>query len=472
MIRAEVAISSSLPHGWCEATLEQISELIFGQSPPSSTYNGVRQGLPFYQGKLDFGEIYPTPRKWCTSPQKIAEKGDVLISIRAPVGPTNLCPEKSCIGRDLAAIRPLGGISPKFVLYLLRANERVIAGKGIGTTISGITSPLLRKFSFWLPPLNEQKRIVSKIEELFTKLDAGIEYLKKARIELKRYKQSVLKAGFEGRLTQNWREQHKTEIESDGQILEQFLTEKCKDRKLSEETQVELPIKWRWVKIGLACQELIGGGTPSRERPEYFGGSIVWLTPTEIDKESIHVIQDSKEKLTESGFDNSSVRIIPRGSVLLSSRATIGSVAIAGCELTTNQGFASFVCSSVLHNFYLAYWLWANKDMLQNSAKGTTFKEISKTMLRAISIPVPPLCEQLEIARELDRVFILCEHIDEAIEKDLGASSILRQSILNWAFQGRLVPQNPDDEPARSLLVRIMEQRSRLAVKSVEAEAG
>ncbi len=110
---------SNSPKGWLLTNLESISEIILGQSPPSSTYNENGEGLPFYQGKLEFGEIYPIPQKWCSSPKKIAEKGDVLISVRAPVGPTNVCPGKSCIGRGFAAIRGIGGISPFFILYLI-----------------------------------------------------------------------------------------------------------------------------------------------------------------------------------------------------------------------------------------------------------------------------------------------------------------------------------------------------------------
>ena len=203
----------NLPEGWIYTTLEQISEIILGQSPPSSTYNIDGKGLPFYQGKLEFGETYPTPRKWCTAPKKIAETGDVLISVRAPVGPTNICPEKSCVGRGLSAIRGLGGIEPLFILYLMRTFEDEIAGKGTGTTFNAITGNQLKTFEIPLPPLPEQHRIVAKIEELFTKLDAGIDALHKVQAQLKRYRQSVLKAAFEGRLTETWRAEHRDEIE-------------------------------------------------------------------------------------------------------------------------------------------------------------------------------------------------------------------------------------------------------------------
>ena len=147
--------SNDLPRGWVRTTLEEISEIIPGQSLPSSTYNTDGKGLPFYQGKLEFGKRYPTPRKWCTAPKKIAEKGDVFISIRAPVGPTNLCPEKSAVGRGLAAIHGLGGIESFFILYLMRRFENEIASKGTGTTFDAITRSQLKTFGIPLPPLAE-----------------------------------------------------------------------------------------------------------------------------------------------------------------------------------------------------------------------------------------------------------------------------------------------------------------------------
>ena len=189
-----------LPDSWVWTTLEEISEIILGQSPPSSTYNTDGDGLPFYQGKLEFGKLYPTPRKWCTAPKKISEKGDVFISIRAPVGPTNLCPEKSAVGRGLAAIRGLNGIQPFFILYLLRRFENEIANKGTGTTFNAITGNQLKIFQIPLPPLAEQEQIVSELErhlsvadEIETTLDAE---LKRAE----RLRQSILKQTFSGKL--------------------------------------------------------------------------------------------------------------------------------------------------------------------------------------------------------------------------------------------------------------------------------
>ena len=189
-----------LPGGWVWTTLEGISEIILGQSPPSTTYNTDGEGLPFYQGKLEFGKLYPTPRKWCTTPKKIAEKGDVFISIRAPVGPTNICLEKSALGRGLAAIRGLNGIQPFFILYLMRRFENEIASKGTGTTFNAITGNQLKTFQIPLPPLAEQEQIVSELERHLSVTDA-IEATLDAEIKrAERLGQSILKQAFSGKL--------------------------------------------------------------------------------------------------------------------------------------------------------------------------------------------------------------------------------------------------------------------------------
>ena len=189
-----------LPDSWVWTTLEEISEIILGQSPPSSTYNTDRDGLPFYQGKLEFGKLYPTPRKWCTTPKKIAKKGDVFISIRAPVGPTNLCPEDSAVGRGLAAIRPLHGIQSFFVLYLMRRFENEIASRGTGTTFKAITGNQLKTFQIPLPSLTEQEQIVAELEHYLSIADEVEATLDEELKRAERLRRSILKHAFSGKL--------------------------------------------------------------------------------------------------------------------------------------------------------------------------------------------------------------------------------------------------------------------------------
>jgi type I restriction enzyme, S subunit len=183
---------------WMLRSLDEACEIILGQSPPSDTYNTEGIGLPFFQGKAEFGEIYPTPVKWCTKPMKIAKKNDILISVRAPVGPTNLCREESCIGRGLAAIRPRNEMLSKFFLYYLRHIENT--WETTGTTFSAITGSVLRKRRIPLPSLSVQHQIVAEVERRLS-LDKQAELAVEAGLKRAvRLRQAILNYAFEGRL--------------------------------------------------------------------------------------------------------------------------------------------------------------------------------------------------------------------------------------------------------------------------------
>ena len=236
---------------------------------------------------------------------------------------------------------------------------------------------------------------------------------------------------------------------------------KHKDDKELEFENEGLPKGWVRTKIQ-NTSELIGGGTPSRKNSEYFNGEINWLTPTEIPKYSITKISNSREKITELGLQKSSARLIPAEAVLFTSRASIGYVAIAGDTVTTNQGFASFVCNSLMFNYYLAYWLWGNKTILEANATGTTFKEIPKSKLKELIIPLPPLNEQKRIVTKIESIFSQIDAAKEKLERlalqmssASGSLAQLKSSVLKQAFEGRLVSQDPNDESAEILLKKI-----------------
>lgn len=221
-------MTSFLPVNWEDSALEEIANIIQGQSPPGSSYNNQGMGLPFFQGKAEFGDLYPTIVKWCTLPKKEAYPDDILISIRAPVGPTNLANVHCAIGRGLAAIRPMGTIPSKFILYYFRYSNAVLSEQATGSTFKAISGKQLREFPVLLPPLGEQHRIVNKIELLFSELDKGVSELKKAREMLASYRQSLLKAAFEGRLTEKWRKDHAGELEPANQLLARIKAEREK----------------------------------------------------------------------------------------------------------------------------------------------------------------------------------------------------------------------------------------------------
>ena len=142
-------------------SLGEVATVISGQSPPGESYNEDGVGLPFFQGKADFTEIYPIARKWCTAPRKIAESGDILMSVRAPVGPTNIARERCCIGRGLAAIRPDESVALRdFVHWVLRSLEPDLSAKGQGSTFTAIGKRDILSLKIPLHPIYEQRRIV------------------------------------------------------------------------------------------------------------------------------------------------------------------------------------------------------------------------------------------------------------------------------------------------------------------------
>ncbi|MDD5581074.1 MAG: restriction endonuclease subunit S [Methylobacter sp.] len=178
--------------------------------------------------------------------------------------------------------------------------------------------------------------------------------------------------------------------------------------------------EWHKVNIGDVAF-IIGGGTPSRSLPEYFCGEILWIGPTEIPKDRIRVILNTNEKITKTAIKKSSAKLLPKGTVLFTTRATVGEVAIAGTEISTSQSLENFVCNpDRIDNWYLAYWLTGNKRLIHSLSAGTTFKGITRNILAKIEIPLPPLEEQKQIAA-------LFQSIETAIEQVGGQEKNLLQ---------------------------------------------
>jgi len=139
-----------------------------GQSPPGETYNKERIGLPFFQGKKDFGILYPEAKVWCSAPKIVAEPNDILICVRAPVGPTNIAKERCCIGRGLAALRCKDGLSYRYLIWVLRNFEKKISSEGAGSVFDAIGKDDITSIKFPLPPTVEEQNIIA--DELAQKM--------------------------------------------------------------------------------------------------------------------------------------------------------------------------------------------------------------------------------------------------------------------------------------------------------------
>jgi len=151
------------------------------------------------------------------------------------------------------------------------------------------------------------------------------------------------------------------------------------------------------------CCEVIGGATPKRNIPEYWGNDIPWVTPKDVSNMSEPVLDDAPEYISQAGYDGCSTYLLPKGAILLTSRAPIGNVAIVGREMCTNQGFKSLIPGKDVDSLYLYYGIKNNSERLKNLGNGATFKEVSKKIVESFEIPLPPLKEQRRIAAILDK---------------------------------------------------------------------
>ena len=437
-----MSVCLNYPMGGCGRHWRRFAKLYWGNRHHPRLTNTQGEGLPFYQGKLEFGGTYPTPRKWCTAPKKIAETGDILISVRAPVGPTNICPEKSCVGRGLAAIRGLGGIEPLFILYLMRTFEDEIAGKGTGTTFDAITGNQLKTFVIPLPPLPEQHRIVAKIEELFTKLDAGIDALHKVQSQLKRYRQSVLKAAFEGKLTEAWRAEHRDEIEPASPVAS------------------DLPDGWVWTIVG-SIGTIASGQTPKGINDSNSKGHIPFFKISDMNKPGNEkFMRNSEIALDDDEIKRLGIHVRERGTVIFPKRG--GAIATNKKRILTCPSAYDLNIMGVLpHNVsteFLYYW-FLSIDLAQLS-DGSNVPQLNHKDIHPLSFPLPPCGEQEAIVSEVERRLSVADKVEKTVTAELKRAEQLRQSILKQAFSGRLVPQDPNDEPASVLLERIRAEKS------------
>ncbi len=354
----------------------------------------------------------------------------------------------------------------------------------------------LKKSKVPIAPQNEQRRIVAKIEELFSELDKGVESLKTARAKLNVYRQTVLKHAFEGKLTTQWREENNDKLEKPEQLLTRIKQERAVSyqRQLREwETAVKeweknekkgkkpvrpresnpvesieevlckkLPTitdRWVWVRLK-QIGRIETGTTPSTKYPGNYGGKLPFFKPTDLDQGDN--VQTAREYLSEIGAE--SARVLPADSILVTCiGATIGKTGFTRLSCATNQqinsvspdaGFDSkFVYLQALAPFF--------NSKVKSEASATTLPILNKSKFEELPFILCTLTEQQEIVRLLERRFVAVEQQERGIDSALEQAEILRQSILKKAFSGKLVVQDSHDEPASILLDRIRIEREK-----------
>ncbi|MBJ9865055.1 restriction endonuclease subunit S [Citrobacter amalonaticus] len=423
------------PNSWILSSLPDIAGINMGQSPSSSDVNEQSEGIVFFQGKAEFGKLYPTPRKYCTKPTKIASAGDILLSIRAPVGPTNIATETTAIGRGLAAISAHSGLTdPKYLLYYFRCIEPWLSTQGTGSTFKAISGQFIKELKAPLPSFAEQKIIAEKLDILLAQVDST-----KARLEqipqiLKRFRQAVLAAAVNGKLAdrldgnRHWQEQQLSHVASH---------------------IVDCPHSTpKWSSEGKYCVRTTA------------------FSPFYLDL-------SYQGYVDEETYQNRIQRLKPEPDDILYSRE--GTIGIAcqipkGVELCLGQRMVLIRASDKISSKYLTIVLNSNNilKIVRSKTMGSTAPRINMSDIKSYPIPLPPLQEQHEIVRRVELLFAYADTIEKQVNSTLTRVNSLTQSILAKAFRGELTAQwraeNPDlisgENSAAALLEKIKAERA------------
>ncbi len=280
--------------------------------------------------------------------------------------------------------------SPRFFELLLKSdsalNQYRHAAQGTVNRRRSLSWGVFSQLAFVVPPLDQQQRIVDLMSSVDTYIDSLQKHADACRTARNAVLYELLSAGGD-----DWTHTTISEI-----------------------------------------AEVVGGGTPSTTIAEYWDGDIVWLTPTEVTQADGRVISDSARKITEIGLRNSGAKMLPPGSVILTSRASVGFVAISGVRLSTNQGFQSLIPHKDVNPYLLMYWIQRNRHEFEKRAAGSTFQEISKNNVKAIPISIPSPKEQ-------DRIVRIVSSMDDAVraaEKVVADAKNLRSGLLSDLLSG------------------------------------
>lgn len=399
--------------------LKDCCTIIAGQSPESKYYNTDGTGLPFFQGKADFGELYPRIRIFCSQPTKIAEKDDILLSVRAPVGPTNLAPCTVCIGRGLTAIRPSKKLLTRFVLLYFKYFEAQLARKGTGTTFNAITQDVIKNLEIPVPSLEEQERIVERIEELLSQLDTGVEVLNKTKAQLAVYRQAVLKEAFEGRLTYH-----------DAVGIELPWVS-------NNETKALPAIPEEWHYIALKHLGDLGRGK-SKHRPRndpklFVDGKYPFIQTGDVKAANKYITTFSKQ-YGEFGLAQS--KLWPNGTLCITIAANIAETAFLGIDACFPDSVVGFVPNECVLLEYIRYFIESQKIRLWAYAPATAQKNINLDTLENLIVPYCSINEQRVVISEVESRMSVCDSIEQTVDTTLQQAEAMRQSILKNAFEG------------------------------------
>ena len=414
----EDEIPFDIPENWKWVRLGDVFDIIMGQSPKGTSVFEGDGGIEFHQGKVYFGEDYLEYSNQSTNkPTKIVESDTVLLCVRAPVGILNITDRQICIGRGLCGIRTLAGMDSKFVMNSLRAFKYDFIRKATGTTFIAITAEVVKNQLFPLPPLEEQKRIVAKIEELMPYVDkydvaySEVEELNKKFPE--DMQKSILQYAIQGNLVEQ-REEDGTAEDLYKQIQEEKkkLIKEGKIKKTKalpeiaeDEIPFEIPGNWKWVRLGDAL-DIARGGSP-RPIKSFITDSedgVNWIKIGDTDKGGKY-INSTNEKIIKEGVKKS--RFVKKGDFLLSNSMSFGRPYILNIDGCIHDGWLVLSQRVEVFNKDFLYYLLSSRmvfNQFQSVVSGAVVNNLNSDKVRLTIVPIPPLTEQKRIVEKIEEL--------------------------------------------------------------------
>ncbi len=385
-----------MKNGWQTKTLGDVCEVIAGQSPEGKFYNSEGNGHPFYQGKKDFGEKFiEAPTTWTTQTTKVAKEGDILMSVRAPVGPVNFSTEEICIGRGLAAIRSGIQLNRDFLFYQLLHLQPEIAGKE-GAVFASINKAEIEALPLAFAPLAEQRRIVGLLDEAFAGLATA-----KANAEKNLQNACAL---FESHLQSVFTQRGPGWVEKP--LGEALVKTETTDPTRSPQTEFDYIDVSSVSKETLAIQEtqrLQGKDAPSRARKLVRTNDVIFATI----------------------------------------RPTLRRIAIVPDELDSqvcSTGYFVLRAKPDMDHRLVFYFLQTETFMtaMETLQKGASYPAVTDGDVRLQTIPIPPLNEQKTIAAKLESLREETQRLTRLYDQKHVALEALKKSLLHQAFTGEL----------------------------------
>lgn len=495
------------PKGWVTITVAEIATTSSGGTP-SRNHSGYYGGNISWvkSGELGDGLVYEssetiTEAGLANSSAKMFPKGTLCIALYgATVGKLGILGINAATNQAVCGIMLPESIETRYVYRFLESHRKSIIDLAKGGAQPNISQDIVRNLRMPLAPLNEQRRIVTKLEELISDLEAATAAIERVQVNLKRYRASVLKSAVEGKLTAEWREKNLPK-ETGSQLLERILKER---RTKWEENQLakskaqgkeppkdwqkrypepakadtndlpKLPEGWVWASLDQLC---------SAARPICYGilmpkanlpNGVPYVRVKDMRGDTIDL--QGLHRTSKAIADEYARASLEAGDILLAIRGTYGRVAVVPPELTggnITQDTARLAVSHEISQDYVATVLRnvISQNFFKRVARGVAVKGVNIADVKLTPVPLPPLVEQTKILKLAEGINDSLTHAMKTIEEKRASSKALRQSILKQAFEGKLVPQDPNDEPASELLNRIREEReSAPANKAINTE--